>query len=329
MRVKTRVVLDMSTWEVLEEEGFDYFGPVAEMKGGGETTTNTVSEPPEWQIPYLQGVLEQAKGLYDQGGPTYYPGSTVAGFNPLLQQSVASTAGAGVVAKGQADQTNMALSGLYRAQNPLNNPFFHGTADAMIRPATEQLTQQVLPQIGDQFAQAGQFGSSRQGVAEGSAINNYQRNVLDTLNQFGTNAYGQGLDALARGVTLAPQVQAMQAVPGQLFGQAGDVQRTYEQQLLDAARAKFDYEQAQPYENLQYYAGLVGNPLGTNATTVGPGQKSGGVAGAIGGGLTGAMLGAAVPGFGGALGGMGAGAALLGPAGWAGLAAGAILGYMG
>lgn len=44
MRVHTRVEIDMATGEVLDEEGFDYEGPIAECKGGGG---GEVSETPE------------------------------------------------------------------------------------------------------------------------------------------------------------------------------------------------------------------------------------------------------------------------------------------
>lgn len=35
MKVYTKIIIDMQTLEVIDEESFDYFGPVAECKGGG------------------------------------------------------------------------------------------------------------------------------------------------------------------------------------------------------------------------------------------------------------------------------------------------------
>ena len=39
MKIYTKIVLNMDTLEVIEEESFDYTGPVAECKGGGSTNT--------------------------------------------------------------------------------------------------------------------------------------------------------------------------------------------------------------------------------------------------------------------------------------------------
>lgn len=42
MKVYERVVIDMTTNEVLEEVSYEYDGPVAECKSGGSSSTNTV-----------------------------------------------------------------------------------------------------------------------------------------------------------------------------------------------------------------------------------------------------------------------------------------------
>lgn len=42
MRIHTRVLFDMRSGAVLEDEGFEYSGPLAECKGGGGSTVNSV-----------------------------------------------------------------------------------------------------------------------------------------------------------------------------------------------------------------------------------------------------------------------------------------------
>ena len=42
MRVHTKIVFDMCSGAVLEEEGYEYIGPIAECKGGGGSTVNSV-----------------------------------------------------------------------------------------------------------------------------------------------------------------------------------------------------------------------------------------------------------------------------------------------
>lgn len=274
------------------------------LGGGGSGNAKVTTKPPGFQIPYIKSVLGEAQNLYNQPGPQYFPGETVAGLNPNIQGSLNYLSGAAAPAQAQtAGASQQALGTAYASANPLMNPFFAQTAQAIIDPATQQMMRSILPQIDSGAVLAGQVGSSRQGVAQGNAINDYSRNILNALAQFGTSAYGQGLDTLSRGLAVAPQIQGMQAVPGQTLGAAGDYQRAYEQQLIDAAQQRYNYEQQLPYEKLNYYAGLVGNPLGST-TTNNPGSGQSGLQGALGGAATGAALGSYFPGVGTAAGGV-------------------------
>ena len=54
--------------------------------GGGDQTTRT--EPWAGQQPYLRDVFGQAQNLYQQGGPQYFPGQTVAPFSPQSQMGM-------------------------------------------------------------------------------------------------------------------------------------------------------------------------------------------------------------------------------------------------
>mgnify|MGYP003330459230 CR=1 FL=1 len=51
------------------------------MSGGTKVQTTT-SKPWDEQIPYLTEGFDQAKQIYNQGIPDYYPGETIAGFSP-------------------------------------------------------------------------------------------------------------------------------------------------------------------------------------------------------------------------------------------------------
>ena len=79
MKVYTKVVIDMDSLDVLEEENFDYEGLIAECKGGGGgTTTKTeyVQSPEQRQIyqkvlPAITQIGQRAAG---QIGPLWEPG---------------------------------------------------------------------------------------------------------------------------------------------------------------------------------------------------------------------------------------------------------------
>lgn len=317
MRIHTRTVFDMSTGEVLEDEYYEYEGPVAEAKGGGDTETKTVAEPPEFQVPYIKDVLNQAQSLYGQGPVSYYPGQTVAGVNPTLQQGFDYLTGPGSAYTSGVAQTGAdALGQLVAGADPQNNPYFQSTLDAILRPITENYTNVVMPGIDAGAVQAGQYGGARQGVAQGEAANAYMRNLGDTASQFGTEAYQAGLDSLGRSILAAPAVQQMGLTTGNTLVNVGGAERGIEQEGINALIDKFNFEQAAPYDSLSYYAGLVGNPLGGTTTSVGPDTGISPLVGAAAGALAGA---------GGYM--MATGAAnAWNPAGWAMMAGGALLG---
>jgi hypothetical protein len=292
--------------------------------GGGDTTntTNTIAMPPEFQIPYIENVFENATELYEGGPVQYYPGQTVAGVNPTLQAGFDSVTAPGGAVDYTTDVANMgagALNQMIQGANPMNNPFFAPTLSAMLQPTVRAFNEDVMPGIDAGAVQAGGYGGSRQGLAQGIATDRLGQNLLNTSLQFGNEAWQTGLDSLGRSILAAPAIQQMGITPSNLLMQTGAAERGIEQEGINAEVDKFNFEQTAPYDALSYYAGLVGNPMGTQGTTTSVTE---------GGGSTSPVLGAAA---GAAAGGAGymmaTGAAnAWNPAGWAMMAGGALLG---
>ena len=69
--------------------------------GGGGQSTNTVQKADPWagQQPFLKDVFQEAQDRYNQAdSPSFFPGSTIAGFNPnelAYQQNVLNQFGSG------------------------------------------------------------------------------------------------------------------------------------------------------------------------------------------------------------------------------------------
>ncbi|MGW8178204.1 MAG: hypothetical protein ACWGQW_05465, partial [bacterium] len=106
----------------------------SDLLGGGENrqsaTNQTVSEPPSWQIPYIQEVLSGAQNIYQNPSqwPQYYPGQQIAGLNPNITGSWDMATQQGVPYAQHAGNLGMdALGQAVQGANPLNNPFFYGT----------------------------------------------------------------------------------------------------------------------------------------------------------------------------------------------------------
>ena len=53
-----------------------------------ETTT---VNPPSFQLPYLQYGMEQARGLYETGGPNYFPNKTYVPFSGQTEAALGLT----------------------------------------------------------------------------------------------------------------------------------------------------------------------------------------------------------------------------------------------
>ena len=61
--------------------------------GGGTQVSTSTTEPWAEQIPYLTAGFEQAKNIYDKAPPNYYPGETLAGFDPAQTAAHQATLG--------------------------------------------------------------------------------------------------------------------------------------------------------------------------------------------------------------------------------------------
>lgn len=291
MKIYTRVVLD---WDgnVLEEDSYDYTGPLSYAGGGGgNTTTVQKADPWEGQQPYLLDVLAKAQNLYNTEQPTFYPGTTTARFTPLEQEAqrqLVGTAQGGM--QDIANQTSAAqqflLGDVLRADS---NPYMTQAVQGAIDPIYDRLLRQTIPGIQSGAVQAGQLGSSRQGVAEGLAITDANRLALNTSAQMLNDMYGQNLDALTKGLALTPQSMQVQTMPASTLAAVGEQQRLLNQADIDEAVQRHTFQQSIPWDTLAAYQGLIqGNFGGTGTSTASGGGMSTGqkIAGAAGTGLS-------------------------------------------
>lgn len=297
----------------------------ARMFGGGGTTTTTQKSDP-WtgaQPSILQG-LQGASNLYQQGGPSYFPGPTYANPTQGQLQGLQSTVEAGMNGtqpqqQGQAALGNI-LSPSFFNQNPansalsniagggmnVNNPtlnwFAGGNSASAQNPYFQNMANSVaanvLPQIQGQFAAGNRLDSGlasrAAGAGLGSAIgnlayNNYQTGLGQALQAGGMQADVAGSNAnrsLAGAMGLGgnfntaagQQLQGIGQAPAynnMMFGNlanaigAGTSQQGLNQNLINDAKARWDFQQQQPYSNLSNFIanvqGNVGN-LGQKTT---------------------------------------------------------------
>lgn len=177
-------------------------------KGQAEniTQTNKVELTPEQQKLQATGMEQIDKSLAD-GGPKL---PDVLGFDPYQTQ-----AQQGVVDKQGALQGMS--SNLTNAQNFLTgdvmdinkNPALQRAVEAAMRPITENFQNVVMPGLRTEAVNAGALGSPKANQRGQVASDQYLRQVGDTSAGMLNTAYGQNLDAMIKGTSLAPQ--SMQA----------------------------------------------------------------------------------------------------------------------
>lgn len=247
---------------------------------------------------------------------------TVLGFNPLETQGqdAAVSAAQGVIQNlaSQAAGTNSFLMNP-ALLSPDSNPYLSAQGDAVARKATDNLTQNILPALRSGSVVASGFnsgGNTRQGIAEGLAVGNTNRDITDALASLYGGAYQSGLSTLGAAVDRNAGVAAQQLSPAAILSGVGAQRRDLAQAQSNqdvnnannqaALAAQLQWLQQQlPFLQASQLYGLVGSlPGGTGVSTATGAQPSGNpFTGALGGAATGASIGSLIPGIGTTVGG--------------------------
>lgn len=243
------------------------------MSKGGDQKVKNVSEPWTALQPYLTGqaygkpgkkgympahtgVMPEAEKLYKTG-----PGFATP-FDPLQTKGQnANVNFANNFGSLYSPYTQAGMFGL-NAPDLSNNPYLEPYMQAATRPLEQSLALSTMPGIRSQFTDAGQYGSSRQGVAEGVAQGLTNQAIGDTRAKIASQAYGQGLDQQAKMFALYPQMMQAGLMPGNILSQVGGERQQLANQF-----------QTDPYQKLREYNSIL-NPLaqsgGTQSQTMPP-----------------------------------------------------------
>lgn len=232
------------------------------------TTTSTVA--PEI-APYLTYGLQQAAGMYQQGGPQYYTGETFVAPSQTTQaglQAMETRALAGNPLTGLAQQQLQGtLGGAYLG----GNPFFQGAFAPAAQAAQTQFNQ-TMGDIGSKASLAGRYGSGAMGNLQDRASGQYAQALTNTAGQLAYQNYEQERARQQAAIGAAPQLAAADYQDINQLLAAGQLREGYTGQQLGADIQRFNFLQNQPQQNLQNYMSLVyGNPLGRVGSTTASG----------------------------------------------------------
>lgn len=272
-------------------------------KGGSQkSTTNTTSTP--MQTPQFKNLLGGADKWLNEGGlDANYGGS--AGFDPVADMTAQQQSGISGMA-----QTGASLADLYNGLGGESvgrylgayDPKKTGLAAAQGAAAEQAQFDFETGQMGNirqGATQAGQYGSTRAGIAEGLARGRLAQGIANTNAQMAyqdQQAYNQNqlaalgnLSAITKGLGSGSALEY----------DAGALQQKQQQAEIAGQLDKWAYENNVDLNNLLAYKQLISGDMGGTSSGVSKGPGGGG------GGLT-AL---------GSLGGMAAGAYFGGPSG--------------
>ena len=232
-------------------------------KGGGGTETTT-TEPWSGIQPYLKDIYGEASGMYETYRPQFFTGQTQAGFTP--DQLTAQAGIKDFATQGAPQIMNPAL-GAYQygtgssILDVANNPYVQGMARGAAQDVFAQLDP-ALAGIRQGAVQSGGYGGSRQGIAEGLAIGGAADAATRAAADIYGQAYGQGLQAQQNTLGMTGDIMSAGFQPYTALAASGLDQQQREQALINDAMAKFQFEQALPYERLSQYTGALGGTSG-------------------------------------------------------------------
>ena len=246
---------------------------------GGSTVqqkSTSTSSPWSEQVPYLKEVMKGAQDLYKNNNPTYFPNSTVAGFSPQQEQAFGMAANRAV--NGNA---NMNAASQYNKDVLAGNY----SGDPYQSQVFQNMQSQIMPAVNSQFSNAGRYGSD-------AHAGTMTRALTESFAPYATQMYQQGLDRMGQAANMAPTFAQNDYTDIAALADVGQQRQSLAQAELGDAKARFDFNQDQPYQKLNQYLQTIGGNYGGVQTSTTPYQQPsmfGQIAG-LGAGLLGAFL---------------------------------------
>jgi hypothetical protein len=266
--------------------------------GGGKQTTTTTSKP--YQQGYYADLLNKSKSWINNGGfDKNYGGSPnfdpVADMNQSQQDAIQGLLQGGGNIQDLLNQGGLdTFSSFLKPYDP-NNTGLQDAISAANFGLTRDFNQSVLPGIGAGAQGAGQYGSTRHGVAEGIAA----QGLADAMTN---NAQGLAFQDQQnyRNQQLQTLGSLSQISKGLLSGSAGQYDagsllQGQDQKEILGQLEKWAYENNVELNDLLAYKELIsGNMGGKNVTESsggGGGSGLGAAIGSIGGAALGGLFG--------------------------------------
>ena len=255
--------------------------------GGGSQTVTQTQQLPAYAQPYAIDLMERGSALSNREYNPYQ-GQRIADLNSNQNAGIQMTQNQALGGfQGQQD-----VGDLYQQTirgdflTPDSNPYLQATADSIGR----DFNRTVGAQNASMQRTAGAFGNS--GLAQKMSMDN--AGLAGQLNNLYGQNYANERSNQLSALQLAPVMQNMGYTDAKQLIGAGDIQRSYVQDLLNQQYGDWQGAQNQEAANLDILqkaiSGSIGN-AGTSMQTSPNPYQANPFASMIGGGLSGAALG--------------------------------------
>jgi hypothetical protein len=253
-------------------------------------TTTATQGLPLWYEQYLQSIAAKGSKAAGEGYQTY-GGQRVAGLTQD-QQTAYSNLRSGIGQYQPLIQTagqyaTNAGSGFNQSEfDQYMNPYMEGVTNQIAKLGARNLSENILPGVGDTFIRSGQYGSGRMGEMGDRAIRDTQEAILgeqarSLASGFNTALGGyqagraQQIDA-AQGLGSLATTGTQNLISGNAALEAsGQAQQSQQQRNLDLAYGDFTAQRDYDRQQTEYLSNLLrGNQTGGTTTTTGPANQS-------------------------------------------------------
>jgi len=235
---------------------------MSDLFGQRERVQTNVTQLDPTLRPYVGYGLEEARRLYQNFTPQYFPGQTYVSPTQATQaalQAQVNRATQGSALTPAAQQQQLAT---IRGQYLGGNPFFEGAFQPAAMAATTQFNRSIQD-INSQASRAGRYGSGAMGQLQGAAATTLANALTGTAGQLAYQNYATERAAQERAAMGAPGLAAADYGDIAQLAAAGQAQEAYQAQALQDAINRYNFAQAQPQEQLtNFLSAAYGAPGG-------------------------------------------------------------------
>jgi len=270
----------VNTWEanlLKAHGGSGTINPVTGLReykggGGGNQTTQTTQNIDPAILPYITYGLDEAKGLYEDASPEYYPDATYVPASATTTEALGlagdrARTGSPLVPAAQAQQ----LSTISGDRLSAGNPYFSAMMASAAKPAVTEFNK-AIRDIGSRTAASGRYGSGAMGEMESQASENLANALTNRAAELAYSNFGAERARQDAAIASAPQMAAADYTDINQLAKVGQTQEQYAKDILNADIGRFEFGQNKPYNKLEsYLSAAYGAPAPVNQTSTSSG----------------------------------------------------------